>query len=174
MCLKGSNPVILSGEHEWTYAAAFNNRRLRSRAEQQDPDFEEFASKLEAMNWLLKLLSTRARNLANKNALKEFTQKKLESPMGFTMDEEQDVIGVYNGLLIREGDHVRFTTEGRDHFISKSTLFKIRPETVRDGVLIPPEELPADLKEVYDDIINIARGIYANGEDMYVIEWKMY
>jgi len=109
-----------------------------------------------------------------KTSLKEFQQRKMEHPVPQSMDEEQDVIGVYNGVLIHDGDKMKFTEEGRDHFISKSTLFKIRPETVRDGVLIPPEELPADLKEVYDDIINIARGIYANGEDMYVIEWKMY
>lgn len=65
------------------------------------------------------------------------------------MDQAVDVFGVYNGLIKYNAARVNFqflSTGSKDAFISRSTLFAIRPEFLdKDGYLLPKEKLPAPL-----------------------------
>ena len=54
-------------------------------------------------------------------------------------------------------------------------LCVIRPEFLdQDDCIIMPEKLPVDLKKIYDDIDNVACGIYGKGRDIGILQWKIY
>ena len=37
-----------------------------------------------------------------------------------------------------------------------------------------PDKLPTELKKIYDDIYNIGSGIYGKGEDIAILQWKIF
>lgn len=54
-------------------------------------------------------------------------------------------------------------------------LCAIRPEFLdQDDCLVMPDKLPAELKKIYDDIYNVGSGIYGKGEDIAILQWKIF
>ena len=54
-------------------------------------------------------------------------------------------------------------------------LCNIRAEFLdADDCLVEPDKLPTELRVIYDDIDNVAKGIYGKGRDMYILQWKIY
>ena len=63
----------------------------------------------------------------------------------------------------------------KTHYVSRSMLCNIRAEFLdADDCLVEPDKLPTELRVIYDDIDNVAKGIYGKGRDMYILQWKIY
>ena len=90
------------------------------------------------------------------------------------LNNTPNVFGVFNGIMRWDDEVGKFMflggSETKEHFVSKSTLFKVRPEFLDDfGYLLPPNRLTPHFKEIYDSIDETYKTIYNRGKDECVI-----